>query len=157
MGKSMLYEIRYEDILVIDKNLNVLSNSAENQSVETELHITLLNALEDYNASIHVHPYYSNVFAYNSMEIPINSNVMEYYVGKTKVVRAAKGGSKELCQGCFEKMLEIKDERKGRPINLLLDRHGVITIAKNLEEAFAAINAIEQAAMYELFSKLIRV
>ena len=46
--------------------------------------ITLLNALEDYNASIHVHPYYSNVFAYNSMEIPINSNVMEYYVGKLK-------------------------------------------------------------------------
>ena len=53
-------------------------------------------------------------------------------------------------------MLEIKDERKGRPINLLLDRHGVITIAKTLKK-LAAINAIEQAAMYELFSKLIRV
>ena len=156
MGNFMLYRINPSDIIIIDKNFNIIQGKGT-PSIETKLHINILLELKDYNVSIHTHGFYSNAFGYADEEIPVVSPVTEALVGRMLLVEEAKPGSDKLAKGCFEKVLEIKNERKGLPIGLMMKKHGVLALAKDLEGAYTAIDAMEEAARCSIFSGLIKL
>ena len=151
----MLYEVSEEDILICDKDLNIIEGNGS-PSIETSLHVNILLALEDYKVSIHTHTLYSNVYGYADMEIPVLSPVTEALVGRMPLVEEAKPGSDKLVDGCLEKVLEIKNERKGLPMGLILKRHGVLALSKELESAYTAIDAMEEAARSAIFSDMLK-
>lgn len=72
------------------------------------------------------------------------------------LVEEAKLGSDKLAKGCLEKVLEIKNERKGLPIRLIMQKHGILTLAKDLEGASTAADAMKEAARCSIFSSLIK-
>jgi L-fuculose-phosphate aldolase len=155
MGNSRIYDINEEDILICDKDLTVIEGNGL-PSIETKLHINVLLYLEDYTVSIHTHSPYGNVFAFAGMEIPVVSPVTEALVGRTPLVEEANPGSDKLGEGCLEKVMEMKNIRDGKAIGLVLKKHGVLSLAKSLSEAYTAIDAMEEAARSVLFSELLK-
>ena len=136
-----------EDIVIIDKNGNVLEG-AYKPSIEHNMHIEIYEHRKDVNAIIHAHTIFSSAFAVARVDIP---KLIEEYViaigGEVKVAKFAPAGSKELA----ENIVEGLGFRKA----VLVANHGVVTCGKNLEDALNVLVSVEKTAQLFVYAKLL--
>ncbi len=112
-------------------------------SKELPLHMMLYKKNENIQAVIHTHSYYSTLWSCLLHEnqndcIPEYTPYLKMKLGTVGIIPYAKPGSEELFQ-LFEKNINNSD-------GFLLANHGPIVGAKNMMEAFFALEELEESA-----------
>lgn len=134
-----------EQLLVQDFDSNVLEGTLRSTK-EAFLHIAYYTARPQICAVIHTHPPFATSFAASGREIPLDVVIeLPVLIGKTPVADYARPGSAALVNTVKE---HIESD------TLLLKNHGVITVGKDLTEAFVKMDALENAAKTIILAEL---
>ncbi|MEM3698135.1 MAG: class II aldolase/adducin family protein [Candidatus Bathyarchaeia archaeon] len=140
-------ELQPSDLLIVDLSGKVVKGNLR-PSIETTLHAKIYKRRMDVGGIIHTHPTFCTSFAICMKEIPIVSVDAAAVIGeKIPVAKYYPPGSEELA----DEVVNIL--RDG--VAVLLANHGLITVGKNLEEAYHAVIVAENEARILVFSHLI--
>lgn len=127
-----------DDIVLVDLDGNVIEGIKKPTS-EILMHLTVYKNRSDINAICHAHPIYSTAFA--SAGKSLTKKVLPEVIislDEIPLVKYATPGTKELSK---ELLPFIKKYDA-----MLLENHGVITLGKNLWDAFFKMETVEHFA-----------
>lgn len=132
-------DLTYEDICVIDSDLNVIERKGDlKPSSEVLMHVYAYKVRKDINAVVHTHSRFATSFAVLNKEIPPIVYEASYYGGTAYVAAYARPGTKELAESIIEPLKKSNA--------CLLQSHGTITVGKDLEEAYLNAKYLEEIA-----------
>lgn len=144
--KFALAELGEDDLVVIDMEGNVLFGVHEPSS-ETYLHLEIYKAREDIKGIVHTHPPATTAFAYTGEPIiPINPESMKYLANMV-TVPYYPFGTMELAKAVGEKAAHADA--------LILEKHGIVTLGKDLYAAYNLTELVEQTALTNLYVRMI--
>jgi len=144
-GSSMA-EIKEDDLVVIDFDGRILFGSQEPSS-ETLLHINIYKKRPDVSAIIHTHPAAATAFAYVGKTIKAVSPDTHQMSDEVPIVPFFPVGSSELAEAVGH--VVVNNDA------LLLEKHGVIAVGKDLYDAFYLTEMIEDSAKMNLYIKML--
>lgn len=142
-------ELKEDEIVVLDMEGNVVEGKNK-PSMEYMMHLAVYQKRMDINAVIHAHPHYSTLFS--SADIPINLNFTAEACKNIKSIGIAEYkmmGTKELAD-------EVTNKAKKYNV-ILMQNHGVLTVGKDLLQAFYRMEVLEQAAQMTYHSLTINL
>lgn len=124
-----------EDVVVMDEDGRVIDGRLEPSS-ESAFHLALYRHREDIGAVVHTHSAHATAVACLERDLPPIHYLIGFVGNKVPLAPYATYGSEALARGILETI--------GRDYNgVLLAHHGVVTVGKDLETAFAASEAVE--------------
>lgn len=127
-----------EDVVVMDKDLNIVEGNRK-PTIESGMHIGIMNVRPDVNAVIHTHPVDSQIFACLHMDIPpIIDEAAQLLGGTVKCARYALPGSPELAENVIEAL--------GDGAACLMANHGAVGVGKDMDTAFRVCTVLEMTA-----------
>ena len=156
MAQQKLCKLEPEDILVVDKDLNVIEGTGK-VTREINMHMAIFEVSEDVRTVIHAHPKESMVFACLGLEIEhLCENTVK--LGKVETLPFVPATTPELAAMVKEYMEKRKDEISKHPVAALLNKHGIILADKNgLKSAYDVLERIEYVAYVNIQAKLLRL
>lgn len=111
-------------------------------SIESEMHLSIYRR-KDVNAIVHAHPTFATAFTAMKKKININLTAESIAIlGEPVFVPYALMGTKKLA--------ELVADHIDKSDVLLLENHGVLTVGKNLLQAFDKVEVLENAARMTL-------
>jgi L-fuculose-phosphate aldolase len=111
-------------------------------SIESEMHLSIYRK-KDVKAIVHAHPTFATAFTAMNNKINIKLTAEAFAIlGEPLYVPYALMGTKKLA--------ELVADNIDRSDILLLENHGILTIGKNLLQAFDKIEVLENAARMTL-------
>jgi len=126
---------------------NVVSGGRR-PSIELPLHLSLYNNRKDIGAIVHTHSIYATALACAHKHIaPIVEELVQVVGGDVRVARYALPGSKELAANV---LTALRDRYA-----VLLANHGMVGIAKTLDEALKICEIVEKAAKITAFCNVV--
>lgn len=143
-----LKDLTEKDFVVVDIDGNVLEG--KNPSKELLMHLEIFRRRRNINAIIHAHPPFVTIFATLGETIPLLTAQAAMEIKSAPIIKYAEPGSEELAK----RVAETLSDEKIRVA--LLERHGCITIGKNILEAFNLLDLLEETAKIALFTRIIR-
>lgn len=136
------------DIVTLDPKGKRLAGHRE-PSTEFRLHLALYRARADAQAIVHTHSVHAVALSLVADELPSLTEELEHGIGgPVPVVPYAPAGTEELAGGAATTLL-----LKGRSKGLILARHGVVGLGKDLGEALAICQLVERNAQVYLLVK----
>jgi L-fuculose-phosphate aldolase len=75
--------------------------------------------------------------------------------GPIKPIAPVKAHSEELAAAVVEEVLSQRQELKAHALGLLIPGHGIVVVAKDLDEAYDALERMEGNARCVLFARLL--
>lgn len=117
-------------------------------SSEIKMHLEAYRMRENINAVVHAHPPYATAFAVCGLSLE-TSVLPELILSLNKVPLAAYA-----TPGTAEVGLSISELIKDHD-GILLENHGVVTVAEDLHKAFMSMERIEHAAQIVFLAKQI--
>ena len=130
--------IAREDVVVLNDKCEVVEGTRK-PSIESELHVGILNERKEFNAIIHTHPIYSQVFACLREDIPpVIDEAAQVLAGSVKCAKYGLPGSAELSQNVVETMQE--------GCACLMANHGAVCAGSDIEAAFRVCTVLEMTA-----------
>lgn len=141
--------LKEDEIVELDMNGDVVKGQNK-PSMEYMMHLAVYKKRPDIEAIIHAHPHYSTLFS--SSDVPINLNFTAESCKNVKSIGIAEYkmmGTKELAD-------EVAEKAKENNI-VLMKNHGVLTMGKDLLEAFYRLEVLEQAAKMTYHSLTLRL
>ena len=140
-------KLRPADIVAMDGLGEKLSGKHEPSS-EKWLHLMSYQARPDVSAIIHTHAPFSIALSLAgiSMEEPVLPEVVIAF-GKIPTAPYALTGTKDLARIVSQKLASAD--------GVILERHGVMTIASRLDEAFERLERVEHTAKILVYAKLL--
>lgn len=131
--------LTYEDIVVVDIEGNIIELKTNvKPTSEMKVHLTAYRSREDVMSVVHTHSRFATAFAVQSKEIkPIVFEAL-IYGGRVPVAKYGRPGTQELGDSIIEP-LKISDA-------CLLERHGVITVGKDIDDAYLKAHYVEEVA-----------
>ncbi len=135
-------KLNFNDIITYDYQK---VSPPENTSSEIYLHLKAYNLRQDINAIIHSHPPYTVALTLAGKDL-IESQLPEVIMtlGKVPTAKFAAPSSPEGAEVISELIKEYDA--------IILDRHGVITVGINLNEAYYKLEQLEFAARVTLIA-----
>ena len=136
-GKCLGY-LKPSDMVVLSAGGRKISGKYP-QSSEYQLHLAIYHHRPDIKAICHAHPLYST--AYAVVGVPLDKMILPEIIitmGIIPLIEYCTPGTTEL----FEKMSGLIDSHDA----FLLQNHGVVTLGKDLEEAFNKLEMVERYA-----------
>lgn len=136
---GMAYDIiKPEDVVVMDKDLNIVEGTRK-PTIESGMHIGIMNVRPDVNAVIHTHPVDSQIFACLHMDIPpIIDEAAQLLGGTVKCAKYALPGSEDLAKNVIEAL--------GDGASCLMANHGAVCVGKDMDTAFRVCTVLEMTA-----------
>ncbi len=131
------YKIEAEDIVVLDIEGNIVEGHRKPSS-ELELHRIFYERREDVDAIIHTHTMYSTVLSCLNWSLPPVHYVLASAGMDVRCAEYATFGTRELAENAYKAMIDRKA--------VLLANHGLLTVGKNLREAFSLTEEVEYCA-----------
>ena len=131
--------LKPEDIAVVDMNLNVIEGGRP--SSETMMHIETYKARPDVFGIAHTHSKMATAFAVLAKPIPaVIYELAGFKLDHAMIPVAPYGrpGTPELAQRVAEKTA-VSDM-------VLMEKHGAIAVGKTLDDAYLAVQYIEEVA-----------
>jgi L-fuculose-phosphate aldolase len=111
-------------------------------SIEFEMHLSIYRK-KDVKAIVHAHPTFATAFTAMKKKININlTSESTAILGEPVIVPYALMGTKKLA--------DLVADQIDKSDILLLENHGVLTIGKNLIQAFDKVEVLENAARMTL-------
>lgn len=137
-------DLNKDAIVVVDIDGNIIENKLSYKpSSELLMHIAAYKTRDDVYGVCHTHAIYATIFAILSMEIrPIVFEAIDYKI-HVPIAKYATPGSKELANSIIEP-LKVSDA-------CLLEKHGVLTVGPNLDEAYLKMEYVEDVAKLNYF------
>ncbi|MEM2342145.1 MAG: class II aldolase/adducin family protein [Candidatus Bathyarchaeia archaeon] len=140
-------EIEPEDLLKVNLDGKVISGFLK-PSVETPFHAVIYRKRADVNAIIHSHNPIATGLALAGIEIKPVTVESAIIVRKVKIVPWAPPGT--------DKLANLIGEYIGDSRALILMNHGVVGIGRDLLEAEAIVEALEESSMIQFIASLFR-
>ena len=168
LGRYYLYELEEEDIIVCDKNKNIIEKGRHKISSTAYIHMSILEEFPEYNASIHTHGEFSAVFASVNKPIP-SINVSLFYYGNNVPVIGFNKNFDILQKELIRKIKEIKRNREKEasegimeyigykdinsiPVSVLIEGEGLFITAPDLRVGVTTAEAVEETARCIIYS-----
>jgi L-fuculose-phosphate aldolase len=133
-GKSFR-NLQSSDLISVDTTGKILQACGK-PSIETPVHLAIYKTRRDVNIVLHTHPL--NVIKFSLLKSPLELRVAEKTTAIVPFVKYLKPGSKELASAVSK---EIKQHDA-----VILGKHGLITVGKNVAEAYYLIEVVEKNA-----------
>lgn len=127
-----------EDVVIVDYGGNTLSGDRKPSS-EMKMHLAVYNGRENVHACCHAHPPYATAFSVVEKILP--PNILPEVIltlGQIPLVEYAPPGTAAVPRA-LEKYLKEHD-------GFILTNHGVLTLGRNLFEAFYRMETVEHYA-----------
>ncbi len=140
-GKSLDEVVPEQNILVRLTGEILSAPPGLKPSKETSFHLEAYRLRPEIRALAHVHPPYSTAYANKGMPLPLVTVSARGNLQHVPCIECALPGSKELrelvCAG-------LQSHPKARAI--LMKEHGILTLGKDLTEAFYLADLVEDTA-----------
>jgi len=127
-----------DDIVLIDRDGKQISGM-NGKSSEFQLHTQIYRVRSDIDAIVHAHPVYSTAFACTEKGLP--SGIMPEVILSLGNIPTAPYGTPSTSELAESVARLIPDHNA-----LLLENHGVVTVGRDLEEAFIRLELVEHYA-----------
>lgn len=153
MGSLYRYQIRAEQISVLDTAHNVLEGPTE-LSREVRMHLAVYDHFPEVGSVIHAHPQWLMVFAAAGRTM---RPVLEYTAkfGDVECIPETRAHSQELA----DRVVELADRRRAQlksvALGILLAKHGVAVLGKDLDNAYDTLERLENNARCALLTRLL--
>lgn len=147
---SALGFLEDDEIVSIDKDGNLLEETANKPSSEKFLHLEIYDKRNDINAIIHLHCVYLTSFAvcHKALDEAILAENIAYFPNGIQVAQYKTPSSIELAKEVCKLFSEGSNA-------CLMANHGAIFGAKTLKEAFLLSQTAENIAQIYIYSKLL--
>lgn len=127
-------ELLEEELIVVDKNGRIIEGNLE-PTMDLKMHLNVYVIRQDVKAIIHAHPPHVTAFSFQMpREYEPQLPELREKVGGFAFVPYKPPGSDELAEAVKEKAIQNNI--------IILQKHGMVSLGKNLEEAF---NLVEEA------------
>ncbi len=132
-------ELTYKDVAIVDLEGNIVELETNvNPTSELLMHLMAYKCREDVVGVCHTHSHFATAFAVQAKEIqPVVFEALIYGT-KTPIAKYGQPGTQALADSIIEP-LKISDA-------CLLEKHGVLTVGANLEEAYLKAQYVEDVA-----------
>ena len=131
--------LRRRDLLVLDAAGRTLRKSTHQPSSETSMHLAIYQARSDVNAIVHAHPPISTAFAVTGTALPIHVlPEVVLLIGEIALVPYSTPGSADLAKSTADHLRRCDAA--------LLQNHGVVTLGRDLQEAYHRLETVEHLA-----------
>lgn len=129
------YEMKEEDVVIMDLNGNVIEGDLKPSS-EFEMHSIVYKNREDVNAMIHTHALYATTISCLNESLPAIDYLVAFSGGKdVRCAEYASFGTKEIAENALVAM-------EGRNA-VLLANHGMNVVGKSIEKTFGVTEQLE--------------
>lgn len=140
-------ELKAEDMVVLDMEGNTVEGKLK-PSVDSATHLYLYKNLPDVGSIIHTHSPYASAFALLSQPIPVYSTAHADVFGiQVPVSNYAPVGSEAIGKA----VIEVVNQAKA----VLLSKHGVIVMGKDINETIRKAIFLEEVAQTAYLARTI--
>lgn len=141
--------LRAKDIAVLTIGGNNLSSGLRT-SIETQMHLAIYNSRPDVLAVVHAHPLHASLFTASDKKIKTDILAeARFLLGEPAFAPYALMGTESLAEIVGQ---TFSDESVSV---VLMENHGVITIGKNLHQAYDRMEVLEAAAHMTILGELL--
>ncbi|WP_035293087.1 class II aldolase/adducin family protein [Clostridium sp. KNHs214] len=132
-------KLTYRDVCVIDLDANVIEMETNlRPSSEVMMHLEAYKARPDINAVVHTHSRFATSFAVLRKEIPAVVYESMSYGGTVPVASYGRPGTRALAESVIEPLKKSNA--------CLLESHGVVAVAGNIDDALLNAHYVEEVA-----------
>jgi L-fuculose-phosphate aldolase len=141
------FMMELEDIVTLGLDGREFAGRREPSS-EFRLHLAIYRARADAQAIVHTHSAHALALSIITTELPALTEELEHGVGgPVRVAPYAPAGTQELAEQAAKILKDIKSKA------LILARHGVVGLGRNLEETLLVCQLVERNAQVYLLTK----
>ncbi len=153
MGYRLRWQIGQDDLSLVKLDGTVIEGPKE-ITREGLMHLGLYRAFPDAGAIIHAHPYWTNVFVAKSRPIvPVLQSTEKF--GTIGCIEETTGYSQELADRVIGHFLAKKAQWEKTPLELILPRHGIVAMGRDMNACFDIVDRIESDCRCQLLGKLL--
>jgi L-fuculose-phosphate aldolase len=153
LGSKQRWQLRPEQILVFDKDFNILEGEAAKVSRESRMHFACYQHFAQINGVIHAHPQYLTVFASAGESLPPVNQYTEKF-GNLPVIANLPSHSQELADAVVEAITPRADLLAKNGLGLILAWHGVAVVGRDLDDAYDTLDRLEWSAQTRLLGRM---
>jgi ribulose-5-phosphate 4-epimerase/fuculose-1-phosphate aldolase len=155
LGSKHRWRLREDMVLVFDADLNPIAGDPSTVSRESKLHFACYRHFSAVNGIVHAHPRYLSVFATAGAPLLPTTEYTEKF-GTVEVVRPLPSHSRELADAVVAKLAPRREALTQNGLGLILARHGVVTVGRDLADAYDTLERLEWSAHIHLMAKLLQ-
>jgi len=135
-----------EDLVLVDKNINVLAGT-RNPTSEKHLHVYTMLARNDINAIIHSHAQYSTILSIARMPLAAVVDEIIPFIGGCEIAEYGMAGSKDIANKAVQAL--------GKNYAVFLPNHGNVCCGTNMKHAYTVLQLVEFAAKVQYKASLL--
>ena len=154
-GVRWHWTLESEDLLEIDFVDGKVINGTNKPSRDILMHLAIYRQVPIANAVIHAHPNYVLAYVVAGKPILPATEMAEKALGKVTVVKWARGGTSECASYVAEEIVKRQDALEKHGIGVIIPKHGLVTVGKDLVEAYDALGRTVENAQAQIHMKLI--
>ncbi|MCS7220156.1 MAG: class II aldolase/adducin family protein [Anaerolineae bacterium] len=152
-GSKYQWNLQPEQVVVLDSQHRMIAGEGM-LSRESAMHLAIYDAFPEVNGVIHAHPKYANVFAALGQPIVPTNGYTEKF-GQIPVIRPVPAHSPELAEAVVAALASRRSALSQHGLGLILAWHGVVTVGRDLNDAFDVLERIEWSAHTMLMASLL--
>ena len=134
-------ELKPEDFIVVDIYTRTVLEGEHKPSIETPFHTTMYRIRPDIGGVVHTHSHYATVFGIAGIELTPMGMILY------SAPKLAKGiGIAQYADPGTEQLALNIGAALGEKYAVLMPHHGVITVGKDIEEAYINAKMVEELA-----------
>jgi L-fuculose-phosphate aldolase len=145
LGSKHRWQLTADMVLVLDRDLNPIEGDPKQISREAKMHFACYRRFPEVNGVIHAHPRYLSVFAAAGRPVAPTLDYTEKF-GTMKVVPPLPSHSQELADAVVEKLIPLQAKLANNGLGLILAGHGVVTVGRDLADAYDTLERLEWSA-----------
>jgi L-fuculose-phosphate aldolase len=153
LGSKQRWRLREEQILVFDKDFNILEGDTAKVSRESRMHFACYQHFPQVNGVIHAHPQYLTVFASAGETLPPVNQYTEKFAN-LPVVANLPSHSQDLADAVVEAITPRADVLSKNGLGLILAWHGVAVVGRDLDDAYDTLDRLEWSAQTYLLGRM---
>ncbi|MBI5723858.1 MAG: class II aldolase/adducin family protein [Planctomycetes bacterium] len=152
MGESFRYkQLLPDQIILADETGKVIDGDPNLVSREGNLHFGVYKTFPEICACIHAHP--RNILPFATLGVPIPSvtDMTDHFeLGEIQCCAPAAPASEELAENCIRVLSGKREAMQKFGAAVMIPKHGIIVVAKDLNIAYVLLETIETAAYITL-------
>lgn len=152
LGSKQRWQLHEEQILVFDKDFNILQGEPAKVSRESRMHFACYKHFPHINSVIHAHPQYLTVFASAGESLPPVNQYTEKF-GHLPVVANLPSHSQDLADAVVEAITPRADVLAKNGLGMILAWHGVAVVGRDLDDAYDTLDRLEWSAQTYLLGR----